>query len=129
VEASLKAFGIPIDKIIEAGVEQIQALEGYQRNGAAECTKICDEAETRIRSLEEDIKRVRQVMQESVASQQTIVKAANDRKLEIQQVLEFFGMEAVARVVRDSPKLVDPTSPGPAPAAVRPNSPPSARKR
>ena len=28
VEASLTAFGVPVDKIIEAGVESIQALEG-----------------------------------------------------------------------------------------------------
>jgi hypothetical protein len=26
----------------------------------------------------------------------------------VQKVLEFFGQEAVARVVRDSPKLVEP---------------------
>ena len=32
------------------------------------------------------------------------------KKLEVQRVLEFFGQEAVARVVRDSPKLLDPTS-------------------
>src|ERR1700682_1371198 len=35
VEASLKAFGVPIDKIIETGVEEIQALEGYIRAVAA----------------------------------------------------------------------------------------------
>lgn len=114
VEASLKAFGIPIDKIIEAGVEQVQALEGYQRSGAADCAKVCDEAEKRIRDLEEEIKRIRQVMQESVASQQAVVRATNDRKLEIQKVLEFFGMEAVARVVKESAKLVDPKDPPPA---------------
>jgi len=31
------------------------------------------------------------------------------RKLEIQRVLEFFGQEAVARVVRESPKLSRPS--------------------
>jgi len=29
VEASLNAFGVPIAKIIEAGVHEVQALEGY----------------------------------------------------------------------------------------------------
>ena len=32
----------------------------------------------------------------------------NEKKLEVQKVLEFFGQEAVARVVRDSPKLHEP---------------------
>jgi len=36
VEASLKAFGVPIEKIIEATAEEIQALDGYIRNGAAD---------------------------------------------------------------------------------------------
>ena len=36
VEASLKAFGVPVDKIIEAGVESIQALEGYLRKTAGD---------------------------------------------------------------------------------------------
>jgi len=31
VEASLKAFGVPIEKIIEATAEEIQALDGYTR--------------------------------------------------------------------------------------------------
>jgi hypothetical protein len=37
------------------------------------------------------------------------MKACNDCKLEIQRVLEFFGQEAVARVVRESPKLITPS--------------------
>jgi len=40
-----------------------------------------------------------------------VVRACNERKLDIQHVLEFFGQEAVARVVRDSPKLIDPSQP------------------
>jgi hypothetical protein len=44
VEASLKAFGVPIDKIIEAGVSEIQALEGYIRTGAADTQKLLEES-------------------------------------------------------------------------------------
>ena len=32
--------------------------------------------------------------------QQAVTKACNDKKLGIQQILEFFGQEAVARVVQ-----------------------------
>ena len=119
VEASLKAFGVPIEKIIEAGVEEIQALDGYIRNGAADNEKLIQESDARIKQYEEEIKNIRAVMQQSVEEQQTLIKVCNDKKLEVQQVLEFFGQERVARVVKDSPKLHDPSA---APQAETPAS-------
>jgi cell division protein FtsB len=109
VEASLKAFGVPIDNIIESGVEEIQALEGYIRAVAAATSKQMDESETRIKKLEETIKELRDDMQKRATEQQAIVKNCNTKKLEVQQILEFFGQEAVAKVVQESPKLHDPT--------------------
>jgi len=109
VEASLKAFGVAIEKIIEASVEEIQALDGYIRNGAADNDKLIQESDARIKQYEEEIKNIRGVMQQSVDEQQNLIKVCNDKKLEVQQVLEFFGREKVARVVKDSPKLHDPS--------------------
>lgn len=109
VEASLKAFGVPIDQIIEAGVEEIQALESYIRSGGADTQKLLAESSARIAQFEEEITRIRQVMDERVHEQQAVVRACNEKKLDVQRVLEFFGQEAVARVVRDSPKLIDPS--------------------
>ena len=109
VEASLKAFGVPIDEIIEAGVEEIQALESYIRAGGADTQKLLAESSERIAQFEEEVRRIRQVMEDRVQEQQAVVRACNERKLGVQQVLEFFGQEAVARVVRDSPKLIDPS--------------------
>ncbi len=109
VEASLKAFGVPIDQIIEAGVEEIQALESYIRSGGADTQQLLAESSARIAQFEEEITRIRQVMDERVHEQQAVVRACNEKKLDVQRVLEFFGQEAVARVVRDSPKLIDPT--------------------
>ena len=43
-----------------------------------------------------------------MAEQAGVMRACNAKKLDVQRVLEFFGQEAVARVVRDSPKLVEP---------------------
>ena len=112
VEASLKAFGVPIEKIIEAGVEEIQALEGYIRAGAADTQKVIEESDQRIRTLEQQIKDLRTVMQQRVEEQQSVMKACNLKKLEVQEILEFFGQEKVAQVVKDSPKLYEPqTSP------------------
>jgi hypothetical protein len=109
VEASLKAFGVPIDKIIETGAGEIQALEGYLRAGAADTQKLLQESAERIQQYEGQIRQIRTVMDQRVQEQQTVVKACNDKKLTVQRILEFFGQDAVARVVRESPKLHDPS--------------------
>jgi hypothetical protein len=100
VEASLKAFGVPIDKIIEGGVSEVQALEGYIRTGAADTQALLTESASRIKKFEDEIQRIRTVMDQRVQEQQAVTKACNERKLGIQQILEFFGQEAVARVVQ-----------------------------
>jgi len=117
VEASLKAFGVAIEKIIEASVEELQALDGYIRNGAADNEKLIQESDARIKQYEEEIRNIRAVMQQSVEEQQTLIKVCNDKKLEVQQVLEFFGQETVARVVKASPKLHDPSNQAETPAS------------
>ena len=114
VEASLKAFGVEIEKIIEAGVQEIQALEGYIQAGAGDTQTLLQESQDRIGQFEAEIRRIRAVMEERVAEQNGVHRACNERKLDIQRVLEFFGQEAVARVVRDSPKLIEPASVDPA---------------
>ena len=108
VEASLKAFGVPVDKIIEGAVQEIQALESYIRAGAADTQNVHEESEKRITQFEEEIRRIKSVMERRTAEQLAVVQACNEKKLEVQKVLEFFGQEKVARVVRDSPKLVEP---------------------
>jgi hypothetical protein len=108
VEASLNAFGVPIEKIIEGAVQEIQALEAYIRAGAADTQKVHEESEKRITQFTEEIRRIRTVMEGRMAEQQAVIAACNEKKLGIQKVLEFFGQETVARVVRDSPKLVEP---------------------
>jgi hypothetical protein len=117
VEASLKAFGVPIEKIIEATVEEIQALDGYIRNGAADNDKLIQESDARIKQYEEEIKNIRGVMQQSVEEQQNLIKVCNEKKLEVQQVLEFFGQATVAQVVKASPKLHDPSDQAENPAS------------
>ncbi len=109
VEASLKAFGVPIDNIIEAGVAEIQALEAYIRKNAADTQQLLQEATSRIAQFEEEVRKLRSKMEQQVQQQQGIASACNNRKLDIQKVLEFFGQEAVARVVQASPRLHDPS--------------------
>jgi flagellar motility protein MotE (MotC chaperone) len=110
VEASLRAFGVPIDKIIETGVAEIQALEAYIRSGASDSQKLMDESDERIKALEKEIANVRTIMQQSVEEQKSVLQSCNTKKLDIQGILEFFGQEAVARVVKESPKLHEPAA-------------------
>jgi len=112
VEASLRAFGVPIDKIIEAGVAEIQALEGYIRVGAGDTQALLRESEARIRQGEEEIRQIKTVMAERVREQDGVARTCNERKLAVQQILEFFGQEAVARDVAASPKLRSPEEGG-----------------
>lgn len=110
VGASLKAFGVEIDKIIETGVEQIQALEGYIRDGASKTAKMSEEVDTLVKDYEQKIAEARSLIQTKVGEQQAVMKHCNEKKLEVQQILEFFGQEAVGKVVRESPRLHEPQS-------------------
>ncbi len=108
VEASLKAFGIPIDSIIETSAEEIQALEAFIQHGERHTQTVLIDATAQIEKLAGQISEIKKLMELQVQTQQGVVKSSNDQKLRVQQVLEFFGQEAVARVVEASPKLVSP---------------------
>lgn len=107
VEASLKAFGIPIDEIIEAGAQEIQALDAFIRHGEQHTQSVLADAAARVQKLEAEIAEVRRLMDLQLNTQHSLTRATNEQKLRVQAVLEFFGQEAVARVVKASPKLVD----------------------
>lgn len=109
VEASLKAFGVPIEKIIEAGVAEIEALEFYIRSGANDTEKVLQDGASRIQQYETEIQNLRKIMEDRVKEQTSVISACNAKKLEVQKVLEFFGRETVAQVVKDSPKLHEPS--------------------
>lgn len=108
VEASLKAFNIPLDDIIETAAEEIQALEAFIQHGQRHTQSVLTDANAQIEKLAAQITEVKKLMELQIKTQQGLVRASNEQKLRVQTVLEFFGQEAVARVVRDSPKLVEP---------------------
>jgi hypothetical protein len=110
VEASLKAFGVAIEKIIEAGVAEIQALEGYIRAEAADTQQVLADASQRIGALEQQIAELRLVMDQRVRDRDSVASTCNAKKLEVQQILEFFGQETVAQIVEHSPRLQGPSS-------------------
>ncbi len=108
VEASLRAFGLPVDQIIEAAAQEIQALEAYIRLGERDTQSTLADGNKRLQDLADQMALVKKAMEDKVLAQQALARAANEQKLKVQVVLEFFGQEAVAKVVKESPKLVEP---------------------
>ena len=87
----------------------MQALEAYIRAGAGDTEKVIAEA----RPAHQTIRRGNRKTEDGdagarVEEQQPSSSVCNEKKLDVQKVLEFFGQEAVARVVRESPKLHEP---------------------
>jgi hypothetical protein len=107
VEASMKAFGIPVDQIIETGAQEIQALDAFIKHGEAQTQSVLSDARARVIKLDAEIAEIKKLMELQVGTQESLARATNEQKLRVQSVLEFFGQEAVARVVRESSKLVE----------------------
>jgi len=105
VEASLRAFGYPTTAIIEAGAQEIQALEVYIQAGQRDTQALLQQSTERTKALEAEIASIKKVMEEAVNVQQSLTTACNNEKLRVQGVLEFFGQEAINQVVAASPKL------------------------
>jgi len=91
VEASLKAFGVPVEKILAAGDREIQALDAYAEADAADTRKVLDDSNRKIAQYEQEIQRIRQVMDERVAAQQSVTRGCAAGKLDLARVLGFFG--------------------------------------
>src|SRR5262249_51058632 len=62
VEASLKAFGYPVEQIIEAGVQEIQALEVYIQAGQRDTQTLLQQSQQRLAELETEAAQVKQIM-------------------------------------------------------------------
>lgn len=107
VAASLNAFGVPVESIIETAAEELQALEAFIQHGERHTQGVLTDAGAQIERLSTQITEVRKLMELQVKTQQGLIRSTNDQKLRVQSVLEFFGEAAVARVVQDSPKLVE----------------------
>lgn len=117
VEASLVAFGIPVDQIIEAALLHQRALDRHVEKGQLETQQLIDESNQRLKDLEKQMADIRQRMQERFHNQQGLAAACGQQRFTVQEVLDFFGQEAVDRVGQLSVKL---RSGGPTPPEARP---------
>lgn len=108
VETSLKAFGVPVDSIIESAVAEIQALHDCISGGAGDMQTLLEDSEKRLAALEEQMTQVRAIMEARKQEQRGLELACRAQGLRVQQILEFFGQEKVGQVVHDSPRLEEP---------------------
>ena len=107
VGASLSAFGIPVDQIIESAALHLRAYDRHIKEGQKQTQTLLEQSNRRLAELEQEVARVKQVMQEQLAQQQGLTSACNMQKLRVQEVLEFFGRDALDRIAQTSVKLRD----------------------
>jgi hypothetical protein len=99
VEASLKAFGYPVDQIIEAGAREIQALQAFIELGQRKTHTLVAESNARIEALKQEMAQIEEQVEAKLAAQTRLANQCNQQKLRVQGVLEFFGQETVEKVV------------------------------
>jgi hypothetical protein len=90
VEASLKAFGFEVERIITAAQNQKRALDTYVKVNETATAKAITDAEAQIRSLNEKIAALRADIEKRTAGLSSLTSAAQKRKGDVQKVLDFF---------------------------------------
>jgi hypothetical protein len=107
VGASLSAFGISVDQIIESAALHLRAFDRHIKEGQKQTQTLLEQSTRRLAELEQEVARVKVVMQEQLGQQQGLTTTCNMQKLRVQEVLEFFGREALDRIAQTSVKLRD----------------------
>ncbi|HEX4622032.1 MAG TPA: hypothetical protein VH208_10740 [Myxococcaceae bacterium] len=90
VEASLKAFGFEVDRILSAAQNQKRALDAYVKVNETATAKAIQDAEAQIRSFNEKIAGLRAEIEKRTAGLSTVSLSATKRKGEVQKVIDFF---------------------------------------
>jgi hypothetical protein len=96
VEASLKAFGFEISKIVEGVQTQTRALEAYVRVNEQQTGKAITDAQAQIAKLEDQVITLRADIDKRTNALAGLSAAADVRKRQVLKVLEFFHPAAPA---------------------------------
>lgn len=105
VAASLSAFGIAVDQIVESALLHQAAFLRHQEQEDKETKLLLQDGSRRLAELEKEAARIQQQMNEQRSLQQGLVFAVSRQNARLQGILEFFGSEAVERVQQTSVKL------------------------
>ncbi|MDY7227115.1 hypothetical protein [Hyalangium rubrum] len=90
VEASLKAFGFELDKIVLAAQNQRRALDAYVKVNETATAKAVQDAEAQVRALNEKIAALRGDIEKRTQGLTQLTTSVQARKKEVQKVIEFF---------------------------------------
>lgn len=93
VEASLKAFGFPVEQILEAAAAETQALRTFAEFGERNTREVVAQAEQRIEALNREIAEVRALTEEKQAAQQQLTEACRQQERRLREVLDFFAAQ------------------------------------
>ncbi|MBI5477224.1 MAG: hypothetical protein HY906_00120 [Deltaproteobacteria bacterium] len=96
VEASLKAFGFDVAKIIVAAQTQLKALGMFVKVHEQQTAKGISDAQARIAKLEDEIIGLKADIEKKAQTLAGVSSAADLRKQQVLKVLEFFNAPAVA---------------------------------
>ncbi len=91
VEASLKAFGFEVAKIVAAANTQLKALDTFSRLKEQQTAKSITDAQAKIQQLEEQVIGLRADITRRTEELASVGAAAENRKAQVNQVLGFFG--------------------------------------
>ncbi len=91
VEASLKAFGFEIEKIVLAATNQKRALDAFVKVNEGATAKAITDAEAKIKGLEEQIANLRADITKRTGGLTAVSTSATARKEQVQRVLAFFA--------------------------------------
>ena len=91
VEASLKAFGFDIAKIIGAAQQQLKALDTWVRLNEQQTVKGITDAQTQIAQLEDKVISLKADINKRTEQLASLSAAADGRKGQVHRVLEFFN--------------------------------------
>ena len=94
VEASLKAFGFDITKIIGAAQQQLKALDTWVRLNEQQTVKGITDAQTQIAQLEDKVISLKADITKRTDQLASLTAAAEGRKGQVHRVLEFFNAPA-----------------------------------
>ena len=94
VEASLKAFGFDIAKIVGAAQQQLKALDTWVRLNEQQTVKGITDAQTQIAQLEDKVISLKADITKRTDQLASLTAAAEGRKGQVHRVLEFFNAPA-----------------------------------
>jgi hypothetical protein len=91
VEATLRAIGFEVVKIIQAASTQLRALDVFVKANTDLTAKAITDADTQIKQLNEKITALRSDIEKRSSQLAARTSAATARKGDVQKVLDFFG--------------------------------------